>query len=207
MLLLGRPSSINVRKVMWTAAEIGLEFDHEEEWGTPAAAARKPDLLRLNPHGLIPVWVDDLGSIWESNTICRYLASRHGRHDLLPSEPFPRALVERWMDWQASDLNHSWVYAFSGLVRGDPKCRDEALVTRSAQAWNALMAVLDRRLGETGAFVTGADFTLADVVLGLSAHRWLRTPIEHAPCSNVVEYLNRLSERAAFRRLATPELP
>lgn len=207
MLLLGRASSINVRKVMWTAAEIGLEFNHEEEWGTPAASARKHDLLRLNPNGLIPVWIDDLGSIWESNTICRYLASRHGRHDLLPVEPFPRATVERWMDWQAGDLNSSWRYAFSALVRGDPQCQDEAHIARSMQAWNALMTVLDRRLGETGAFVAGADFTLADVVLGLSAHRWASTPIEHAGCSNVAAYLNRLNERAAFRRLATPDLP
>src|SRR4028119_681470 len=166
MLLLGRTSSINVRKVMWTAAEIGLSFKQEEEWGTPAASARKQELLRLNPNGLIPVWIDDCGSIWESNTICRYLVTTHHRRDLLPSEPFARANVERWMDWQASDLNGSWRYAFLALIRRDPPLPDGAQLTRSVKAWDGLVSVLDRRLGETQGFVAGADFTLADVVIG-----------------------------------------
>lgn len=31
--ILGRPSSINVRKVIWTAAEAGVPFVNEAEWG------------------------------------------------------------------------------------------------------------------------------------------------------------------------------
>lgn len=207
MRLLGRTSSINVRKVLWTAAEIGLLFDHEEHWGTPAVAACKSELLALNPNGLIPVWIDDLGALWESNTICRYLASRHGRDDLLPSEPFARACVERWMDWQASDLNNSWRYAFSTLVRRDPEYGDSAQVRLSTGRWNALMSVLERRLEETGAYVAGASFTLADVVVGLSAHRWLCTPIIRPACPQIGAYMDRLRERATFRRLAAPDRP
>ncbi|KAI1696372.1 hypothetical protein Ddc_20503 [Ditylenchus destructor] len=43
-------------------------------------------------------------SMWESNSICRYLAHREGRIDLLPDEPHRRALVEMWMDWQGGEL-------------------------------------------------------------------------------------------------------
>jgi len=33
--LLGRSSSINVRKVLWTLAELGAQYEHEE-WGNDA---------------------------------------------------------------------------------------------------------------------------------------------------------------------------
>lgn len=111
MRLLGRTSSINVRKVMWTAAEIGLDYDHDATWATAEAPTSSPEFLRLNPNGLVPVWCDDLGPLWESNTICRYLAGRHGRPDLLPTSAHERALVERWMDWGAGDLNAAWLAA------------------------------------------------------------------------------------------------
>jgi glutathione S-transferase len=29
-----------------------------------------------------------------------------------------RAHVEQWMDWQATELNNAWRYAFMGLVLG-----------------------------------------------------------------------------------------
>jgi glutathione S-transferase len=40
--------------------------------------------------------------LWESNTICRYLAAQAGREDLLPSAPVARARVEQWMDCQVT---------------------------------------------------------------------------------------------------------
>ncbi len=95
--VLGRQSSINVRKVLWTCEEIGIDYV-QEDWGTGFASTSTPEFLALNPNGLVPVIDSDDGILWESNTICRYLASRYGRDDLLPPSPWKRALVERWMD-------------------------------------------------------------------------------------------------------------
>jgi glutathione S-transferase len=207
MRLLGRTSSINVRKVLWTAAEIGLDPGHETAWGTHAADLGSPEFRRLNPNGLVPVWIDDAGVLWESNTICRYLARRHGRDDLLPAEPVAQAGVEKWMDWQAGDLNSAWRYAFMALVRRHEDYRDEPQIGRSVAAWNGLMLLLDARLAETGAYVAGAGFTLADIVVGLSVHRWRQTPVDHPQVPNIDAYVERLRERPAFRRLATPDMP
>ena len=207
MRLLGRTSSINVRKVLWTAAEIGLRFDHEAEWGTPAAATTSDEFRRLNPNGLVPVWIDDMGELWESNSICRYLAARHGRDDLLPTAPFARARVEKWMDWQAGDLNGAWRYAFMALVRRHPDYRDEQQIDRSVAAWNRMMTLLDEQLARSGAYVAAAHLTLADIVIGLSVHRWLQSPILRPPLPNIDAYVRRLSQRPIFARLATPEFP
>ncbi len=116
--------------------------------------------------------IDEQGALYESNTICRYLAARFGHGHLLPVEPRPRAGVEQWMDWQATTLNPTWGYAF--LALGPPNARLTTTRTRSpasAEAWNRAMAILDQRLADTGAHAAGHDFTLADVVLGVSVHR------------------------------------
>ena len=69
------------------------------------------------------------------------------------------------------------------------------------------MAILDQRLADTGAHAAGHDFTLADVVLGVSVHRWIRTPIDHADLPAVRAYYARLKERPEFGRWALDEAP
>jgi len=195
--VLGRASSINVRKVLWTAAEVGVAFERED-WGIGFRSTRDASFLALNPNALVPVLIDGDFVLWESNTICRYLAAQAGRTDLLPASPRARAEVERWMDWQAGELNNAWRYAFMALVRRSAAHGDAASIAASAAEWNRHMALLEAQLQRSGAHVVGADFTLADVVLGLSAQRWLSTPIERPALPAVAAWFARVSERPAF---------
>ena len=205
--ILGRTTSINVRKVLWTAAEIGLAFEQEAEWAGERDT-RTPEFLALNPNGLVPVVIDDWRVLWESNTICRYLAAKAGREDLLPSEPFARAQVEMWMDWQATELNAAWGAAFLALVRKVPAAMaDPEAIARSTREWNRRMLLLEARIAETGAYVAGADFTLADIPLGLSLQRWLHTPIERPPTPALAAYRARLQARPSAERAVDPSIP
>jgi glutathione S-transferase len=188
--LIGKTTSINVRKVLWTLAETGLAYERLE-W--------RPQHAALNPNGLVPVLVDGDFVLWESNSICRYLCGKAGRHDLLPADPQARARVEQWMDWQATDLNASWRYAFMALVRQNPAFADPAQIAASAVAWNRNVGILERHLAAAGPFAAGAQFTLADIVLGLSLNRWLMTPIERPDCPAIAAYVERLLERPGYR--------
>jgi glutathione S-transferase len=196
--LLGKATSINVRKVLWTCSELGLAVQRED-WGSGFRDTQVPQFLALNPNGLVPVLVDGDVVLWESNTICRYLAGREQRADLLPTAPAARARVEQWMDWQATELNSAWRYAFMSLVRLSPQHQDALALQTSVAEWNRLMALLDRQLESSDAFVTGAAFTLADIVLGLSAHRWRMTPMDRPSLPAVDTWLARLNEREGFR--------
>jgi len=196
--ILGKASSINVRKVLWTCAEIELSYGLEP-FGIGFAETRTPEFLALNPNGLVPVIENDEGILWESNSICRYLANRHGRDDLLPTAARPRALVERWMDWQATELNTAWRTPFLALVRRDPDHADPVRIAAGIAGWNAMMGILEGQLDATGAFVAGANFTLADVVLGLSANRWLETPMPRPDYPAIAAWVNRLMQRPGFR--------
>jgi glutathione S-transferase len=195
--ILGRATSINVRKVLWTCAEIGQQYELEE-WGSGFRDTNDPAFLALNPNALVPVILDGDFVLWESNSICRYLASSRNRPDLLPTAPAPRARVEQWMDWQATELNTAWRSAFMSLVRNSPAFSDRAAVAASVRDWNRNMTLLDRRLEQSGAFVVGQDFTLADVAIGLSTHRWFSTPMERPALPHVEQYYERLGERRGF---------
>jgi glutathione S-transferase len=205
--ILGRTSSINVRKVLWTAAEVGTAFELDEAWAA-TRDVRSPEFLALNPNGLVPVLEDEHGVLWESNTICRYLAAKAGRIELLPDQPFARAQVEKWMDWQAGDLNAAWRPAFMALVRRHPDFLSAPdAVERSIAQWNGLMMLLEQQLARTGAYAAGPGFTLADVVLGLSVQRWLLTPMPRPEAPAIAAYRDRLLARPAVRARLSPDTP
>ena len=196
--VLGKPTSINVRKVLWTCEEIGRPIELEP-YGSGFQPVDTPAFKALNPNAQVPVIVDGDLVLWESNTICRYLAGQARREDLLPSAPAERARVEQWMDWQATDLNSAWRYAFMALVRRSPAHQDSTAIAASVAEWNRLMGIADAQLARTGAFIAGEAFTLADVVVGLSTHRWFMAPIERPELPAVQDYYERLSARPGFR--------
>jgi glutathione S-transferase len=151
---------MNVRKVLWLCTELGVTYEHEE-WGAGHRPTQDAAFLALNPNAMVPVLIDDGFVLWESNSICRYLASREQRHDLLPLTPRERARVEQWMDWQATEFNSSWRYAFMGLVRKSPEHLDAAACAAGVASWNRHMQILEGQLERTGAYAVGTVFTLA----------------------------------------------
>jgi glutathione S-transferase len=195
--ILGKSTSINVRKVLWLCAEMGLDYTHEQ-WGSGFQSTDTSTFRALNPNALVPVIRDGDFVLWESNAICRYLASRHGCNDLWPVDPQARARVDQWMDWQATELNNSWRYAFMALVRHSAAHTDAEAIAASVSNWNRHMQILDAQLQRTDAYMTGDGFTLADIVLGLSTHRWQMAPIPRPKLDAVDHYYQRLSQRAAF---------
>ena len=206
--ILGKASSINVRKVLWTCEELGIPYERED-WGSGFASTHSPEFLRFNPNAQVPVIIDEAGVLWESNTICRYLVGKHHHHhaELLPTEPAARARVEQWMDWQATELNPSWRYPFMALVRKDPEFQDPHSLEVGIRGWNQKMGILEHQLATTKAYVAGPRFTLADIVIGLSVNRWLMTPIERPDYPAVDEYFKRLAQHPGFLKHCCNGLP
>ena len=52
--ILGKASSINVRKVLWTCEELGLSYQ-QEDWGSGFQSTHTPEFLALNPNAQVPV--------------------------------------------------------------------------------------------------------------------------------------------------------
>ncbi|MDX9678170.1 glutathione S-transferase family protein [Pseudomonas zeae] len=195
--ILGKASSINVRKVLWTCAELQIPFERED-WGSGFRSTHDAQFLALNPCAMVPVIQDGDFTLWESNTIIRYLAARYDGSHLYPTDAQTRARVDQWIDWQASELNRSWSYAFMSLVRQSPDYKDNAALANGIEQWSKSMAILDRQLDKTGAYVSGETFSLADIPIGLSVNRWFETPLAHPDFAAVKAYYERLSLRPGY---------
>lgn len=197
--VLGRLPSINVRKVLWLCHELGEPIEHTP-WGDADHPLDAPAFAALNPNRMVPVIDDDGFVLWDSNTILRYLATTREATALYPLDPKQRARIDQWIDWQANDLNTAWRFPFMTLVRHAPGYEPDSFHVNAAIArWTELMHVLDGQLARTGAYITGDTFTLADIVIGLSVHRWYSVPLDHPSLPHVAAYYERLTEREGFR--------
>lgn len=201
--VLGRVTSINVRKVLWALDEMGLAYERED-WGMPIRDPKVPEFLALNPNGQVPVMIEGDFVLWESNAILIYLAEREGK--LLPSQLEERALALQWLVWQATELNPPWGYAVNALIRRTPGYDDPAKVADSIAKWAGKMEMLEEKL-TGGVGYIGRDFSIADIALGLSVHRWMSIPAEKAEFPAVAEYYERLMSREAGARWMGPETP
>lgn len=191
MRVLGRLTSINVRKVVWALDLLDVDYE-QEDWGLPLRDPKVPEFLALNPNGTVPVLVDGDFSMWESNAILVYLAGRDGSGTLLPSDLQGQGRALQWLSWQVSDLNPAWMYAVYALLRKVPGYDDPGQIEASLQRWAARMRVLEVELAKGGPFVAGERFSIADIALALSCHRWFKTPFEKESLPAVEDYYRRL---------------
>jgi glutathione S-transferase len=194
----GRPNSVNVQKVMWCVAELGIAHERLDA-GLEHGKNHEPWFLAKNPNGTVPLLEDGEFSLWESNTIVRYLAAKHDFGGLYPERLEARADAERWMDWQLSMLASPVATVFQNLVRRPPAERDMLAVERGIRAANQAFERLDRHLAERS-FVTGSRLTVGDIPVGAIAHRWLALEgIERPPLVNLGRWHARLAERGPYR--------
>ena len=196
----GRANSSNVMKVLWLCEELGQPFERIDAGGA-FGRTREPDYLAKNPNALVPTIEEPDGfTLWESNTILRYLArSRPGGAAFHPADPRAAADVERWMDWQLASVNAPMTTIFFTHVRIPEPDRDYAAAAKARDAAEALWAMVDARV-QRHAFVCGDALTLADIALGPYIHRWMQLPITRPAMPALEAWYARLAVRPGYAR-------
>jgi len=215
MRLWGRQSSINVQKVLWCLAELGLEKDKDFERidaGMHFGIVRSPEFLKLNPNGLVPTLEDGDLVLWESNTIMRYLVSQHDKNKRFPSSIATQFSSEKWMDWQVGTLWPVLRPTFIGLTRVPEAEQDHARIQKAYQDTNQLFALLNQIL-ESQAYCSGEQFHIGDIVLALCVHRWIllnetfpKQTGERTNLKNINRWLKQLEGETYFQEFAEKEL-
>ncbi len=191
----GRMSSINVKKVVWTAQELALDIQRTEAGGL-FGVVKTPEYMALNPNSLVPVIEDEDYVLWESNVIVRYLCAKHAMGQMYPTDLRERFDAERWMDWQQTTLNPASRPGFWQLVRTPPEQRNAAAIEESNTAVEALMAVLDAHLAQRS-FMVGERFTVADIPIACEIHRWFGLPQPRQSRPHIERWYNTMRARQA----------
>ncbi len=120
---------------------------------------KKPDFLKLNPFGQVPVLEDGAVIISDSNAILVYLATKLGRKDWLPDEAQAAARVQRWLSVAAGEIAYGPAAARLITVFGADFRVDE-VIARAHRILGLINAELERQR-----FIAGDRPTIADVAL------------------------------------------
>jgi len=196
----GRATSSNVMKVIWLCEELKIPYERVDA-GLSFGVTNTLEYREMNPTGLVPTLQEDGFTLWESNAICRYLASSNpGGEAVWPADLQARADVDRWMDAQQTVLNRAQSVVFQGLIRKKPEERDMAAVNAAMKAADAAWLMLQAQIEQAGGGnVCGASLTLADMVWGVHVHRWFNMPVTRTEAPALRAWYERLLARPAYK--------
>ncbi len=207
MKLYGFPASPNTWKVRALASylKIPLEFDVVD---LTKGGQRSPAYLALNPTGRTPTLVDGDFTLWESNAILQYVASKT-KNSLWPDDPRLRADIMRWQCWQ---LAHWGAEAcapltFQRLVKkflnlGPP---DEAATTKATEAFNKEAKMLDDYLAKHQ-YLVGNSLTIADFAVAATMMYAKQAEMPINPYPHLRAWFERVTALPCWGETA-PQLP
>lgn len=194
----GRNTSSNVQKAMWAVGELGLEHTRLDVGGAFGKTKEAP-YLAMNPNALVPTLEEEDGfTLWESNSITRYLASKHDKAGIIePKDLKQRGLAHQWMDWQLSVVGPAITPAFWGLIRTPEDKRDHAAIKTSQEKTTDAMKMLDAQLAKTE-YVAGPAFSYGDIPVGVMAYRYRQLVPGRPATPHLERWFAAISKRKAF---------
>jgi len=154
----------NPRRVRVFLAEKGINVPYEQV-NIAAGENRKPEFLKINPMGGLPVLeLDDGTHIAESVAICRYFEETKPEPRLMGVDAKDKAVVEMWnrrMEFEVLWMTASAFRNTSDLFKGRiPQVKEYGEVCRSAAVKR--LEWLDTVLADRE-FIAGPRYTIADI--------------------------------------------
>ena len=194
----GRNTSSNVQKVIWALAEMKIPFERIDVGGA-FGKIKDEFYLKMNPNSLVPTLQEDDGfTMWESNSITRYLAAKHAARVLEPADLKTRARAQMWMDWQLSVMAPAITPVFWNLIRTPPDKRDRNAIDTGKDKTIMAARMMDEQLGRTR-FMAGDEFSYGDIPVGIMIYRYVQLIPERPATPNLDRWYATISSRPAFK--------
>lgn len=191
------PSS-NSDRVKIALAEKGLNWE-----GVRVRLAqreqKKPEFLRLNPYGKIPVLAEDGKVLFESCIINEYLDEKYPDPPLMPKDPYLRGRGRVLVDY-ALNFMHEPYWALRGEMRKPEAERDTKIAADSRRRLAELLPYLETALGDRPYFL--GELSLTDIAI---IPRFLRMEeyggLDPATSPRLAAWLARMKERPSVKAI------
>ncbi len=182
----------------WLLEEIGAPYEIVS-LDLQKGEHKKPDYVKIHPHGAVPALVDGDLAMFESAAICMYLADKFPEKKLAPAVGTPaRGLYYQWVVYTMATLEPPVVDVFLHTVMLPEAERSAAVVEKARATFATVAGVLSNALaGRT--FILGDQFSAADVLVG-GTLAWAGFMGLLADHPTLQAYAQRLAERPAFQR-------
>ncbi len=193
------PESPYCQKTRIVLAEKDLTFEIVPV-DLKAGEQKRPEFLKLNPFGKVPVLIDDEMIVYDSTIINEYLEDEYPHPPLLPADSSARARVRTFEDY----ADNAFI-PVTGIIMGELRKpegeRDADKLNNARQQVKRMLAVLDGSLAGRQ-WLAGA-FSLADVAFAPRVVILPALGVELDPeWKNVASWIQRLNQRASIHDLA-----
>ena len=186
--------------VHWTLEELGVPYE-KVQIDLKAGEQKKPDYLKLNPNGRVPLIVHEGTPIFESAAIQMYLGEQFGvDKGLYPKAGPQRGEVMKWIVWTNATLGDAMSRVGRNLGQWAPEDERNAKAgTRAKTEVEDLLRIVEENL-KGKQYLTGERFTLADIHLASWMEYVKMMGVDLAPYAQLTAWLGRCTARPACSR-------
>lgn len=197
------PNSLKLRVAL---AEAGARYEYIPV-DLAAGQQKEPGFLVLNPHGKIPLLLDEGFPLPESDAILWYIAEKFSEARLLPRADGSllatqeRARVLQWCDFVSTGIYQAYVDLYIHTLKGAPDKRVSWIGAAAAEKMERLLGVMDGVLGGRP-YLVGGDVSIADIaaasVLFTIKNRFPQDPT--AGRAHIAAWYARVTARPAWQK-------
>jgi len=191
------------------ASHIALE-DAGAEYSTvrinfAAEEQRKPEYLAINPKARVPSLVTERGILTETPAMLAFIAQSFPRARLAPlDDPFGFAEVQAFNSYLCATLHVAHAHRMRGYRWADDPAAIEAMKRKVPDSVAACYELIESKMLR-GPWVMGEAYTICDPYL-FTVAQWMEgDSIDPARFPKVRDHRQRMSERAAVRKVVAEE--
>jgi glutathione S-transferase len=192
------------------ASHIALE-DAGAEYSTvrinfAAEEQRKPEYLAINPKARVPSLVTERGILTETPAMLAFVAQSFPKARLAPlDDPFAFAEVQAFNSYLCATLHVAHAHRMRGYRWADDPAAIEAMKRKVPDSVAACYELIESKMLR-GPWVMGEAYTICDPYL-FTVAQWMEgDSIDPARFPKVRDHRQRMSERAAVRKVVAEEL-
>jgi glutathione S-transferase len=150
------------QRALWGLKEVDADFEFVSV-NLREGEHKRPEFLRINPAGKVPVLIDGDQIIPESAAIVLYLADKYPEKGLMPDDLRERAQAYRWTLFAVTELEQPLWRITRHTLLYPPEKRSPADIELAREDFKTMAAILDRHL-DGREFIVGNALSVADCV-------------------------------------------
>ena len=191
-------SSPNCQRVKVVLAEKNLPYETIPV-DLRKGEQKKPDFLKLNPYGKVPVIIDGATVLYESLIINEYLEEKYPEPPLMPRDPAKRAKIRILIDYGMAHFDSPYQKLRQELMK-DAKERNQEVIDGAKKDLKNLLQRFEREIGDQ--LYLAGEFSLLDADL---IPRFMRLEgfgvLPDPALPQLGKWLERMKQRPSMRAI------
>jgi glutathione S-transferase len=171
-----------------------------------AEEQRKPEYLAINPKARVPSLVTERGILTETPAMLAFIAQSFPKARLAPlDDPFAFAEVQAFNSYLCATLHVAHAHRMRGYRWADDPAAIAAMKRKVPDSVAACYELIESKMLR-GPWVMGEAYTICDPYL-FTVAQWMEgDSVDPARFPKVRDHRQRMSERAAVRKVVAEEL-